>query len=381
MDQLDRISQIIEEYDSQGFHRTGTDTDHESANWLAQKVHNLGLETVHEKFDLNRVIPISCNLTIDNRVIEGLPMFDCVPTDSSGISGSIGNVGDDVDIAIIEIHHGAAGYTDELMEARTSGRYKGIVAVTIGERPGLMAINTPDFNEHFGVPILQVSSEEKEFLSNITRFKTVGNLVVNIEFEESESYNIVSGIKGQNSSLSPIVVMTPRSGWWHCASERGGGIACWLEVMRAIKNEGSLRDVFFVATSAHELGAQGIHAFLDSRPEFAQQVHTWIHFGANVGASQMPGARYSTTDEALALETNRVLNMAGIYDVNSTESGIMLGRESLEVSRRGGRIIALVGTNALFHLESDRWPESVDVNKVASFSNAFIELSLELTKS
>ena len=381
MEQLDRISQIIEEYDSQGFHRTGTDTDHESANWLAQKVHNLGLETVHEKFDLNRVIPISCNLTIDNRVIEGLPMFDCVPTDSSGISGSIGNVGDDVDIAIIEIHHGAAGYTDELMEARTSGRYKGIVAVTIGERPGLMAINTPDFNEHFGVPILQVSSEEKEFLSNITRFKTVGNLVVNIEFEESESYNIVSGIKGQNSSLSPIVVMTPRSGWWHCASERGGGIACWLEVMRAIKNEGSLRDVFFVATSAHELGAQGIHAFLDSRPEFAQQVHTWIHFGANVGASQMPGARYSTTDEALALETNRVLNMAGIYDVNSTESGIMLGRESLEVSRRGGRIIALVGTNALFHLESDRWPESVDVNKVASFSNAFIELSLELTKS
>ena len=82
MDQLDRISQIIEEYDSQGFHRTGTDTDHESANWLAQKVHNLGLETVHEKFDLNRVIPISCNLTIDNRVIEGLPMFDCIPTDS-----------------------------------------------------------------------------------------------------------------------------------------------------------------------------------------------------------------------------------------------------------------------------------------------------------
>jgi hypothetical protein len=348
---------------------------------LAKKVHNLGLETVHEKFDLNRVIPISCNLTIDNRVIEGLPMFDCIPTDSSGISGSIGNVGDDVDIAIIEIHHGAAGYTDELMEARTSGRYKGIVAVTIGERPGLMAINTPDFNEHFGVPILQVSSEEKEFLSNITRFKTVGTLVVNIEFEESESYNIVSGIKGQNSSLSPIVVMTPRSGWWHCASERGGGIACWLEVMRAIKNEGSLRDVFFVATSAHELGAQGIHAFLDSRPEFAQQVHTWIHFGANVGASQMPGARYSTTDEALALQTNRVLNMAGIYDVNSTEPGIMLGRESLEVSKRDGRIIALVGTNALFHLESDRWPESVDVNKVASFSNAFIELSLELTKS
>ena len=381
MEQLDRISQIIEEYDSQGFHRTGTDTDRESANWLAKKVHNLGLETVHEKFDLNRVIPISCNLTIDNRVIEGLPMFDCIPTDSSGISGSIGNVGDDVDIAIIEIHHGAAGYTDELMEARTSGRYKGIVAVTIGERPGLMAINTPDFNEHFGVPILQVSSEEKEFLSNITRFKTVGTLVVNIEFEESESYNIVSGIKGQNSSLSPIVVMTPRSGWWHCASERGGGIACWLEVMRAIKNEGSLRDVFFVATSAHELGAQGIHAFLDSRPEFAQQVHTWIHFGANVGASQMPGARYSTTDEALALQTNRVLNMAGIYDVNSTEPGIMLGRESLEVSKRDGRIIALVGTNALFHLESDRWPESVDVNKVASFSNAFIELSLELTKS
>ena len=381
MDQLDRISQIIEEYDSQGFHRTGTDTDHESANWLAQKVHNLGLETVHEKFDLNRVIPISCNLTIDNRVIEGLPMFDCIPTDSAGISGSIGNAGDDVDIAIIEIHHGAAGYTDELMEARTSGRYKGIVAVTIGERPGLMAINTPDFNEYFGVPILQVSSEEKEFLSNISKTTATAKLVVNVELEESKSYNIVSGIKGQDSNLSPIVVMTPRSGWWHCASERGGGIACWLEVMRAIKNEGSLRDVFFVATSAHELGAHGIHAFLGNRPEFVKEVDIWIHFGANVGAADAHGTRYSATNQDLIDKTDSLLKNHGVSQIESTIVGQILGRESAEVAKRGGTVIALVGDNALFHLENDRWPQAVDVNKVAEYANVFTELALQFTTS
>ena len=35
-------------------------------------------------------------------------------------------------------------------------------------------------------------------------------------------------------SLPPVCVMTPRSGWHANASERGGGLVCWLETMRAV---------------------------------------------------------------------------------------------------------------------------------------------------
>ena len=58
----------------------------------------------------------------------------------------------------------------------------------------------------------------------------------------------------------------------------------------------------------------------------------------------------------------------------------MLGRESAEVAKRGGSVVALVGTNALFHLESDRWPMAVDVDQVAKYSNVFTELALQLTR-
>jgi len=37
-DRLDRVSRIIEAYDGQGIHRTGTDIDNVSAMWLVEQV-------------------------------------------------------------------------------------------------------------------------------------------------------------------------------------------------------------------------------------------------------------------------------------------------------------------------------------------------------
>jgi hypothetical protein len=51
------------------------------------------------------------------------------------------------------------------------------------------------------------------------------------------------------------------------------------------------------------------------------------------------------------------------------------------VAKRGGTVIALVGDNALFHLENDRWPQAVDVNKVAEYANVFTELAFQFTTS
>ena len=47
---------------------------------------------------------------------------------------------------------------------------------------------------------------------------------------------------------------------------------------------------------------------------------------------------------------------------------------------RGGSVVALVGSgNPVFHLESDRWPETVDVNTVAGYANAFAHLAVQLS--
>ena len=66
------------------------------------------------------------------------------------------------------------------------------------------------------------------------------------------------------------MVMTPRSGWWSCGSERGGGIACWLEIMRAVHAAKPARDVLFVASSGHELGHLGLDAYMARRPDLVR---------------------------------------------------------------------------------------------------------------
>ena len=58
-DRLDRVSRIIEAYDGQGIHRTGTDIDNASAAWLLDQVKRIGLDGGLEAFALDRSSPSS----------------------------------------------------------------------------------------------------------------------------------------------------------------------------------------------------------------------------------------------------------------------------------------------------------------------------------
>ena len=80
---VDRTSRIIKDYDSQGFHRTRTNADHISSDWLIDKINEIGISADKESSPLNRVNPISSYLKINNSVIKGLPMFDCLYTDEN----------------------------------------------------------------------------------------------------------------------------------------------------------------------------------------------------------------------------------------------------------------------------------------------------------
>jgi hypothetical protein len=102
-------------------------------------------------------------------------------------------------------------------------------------------------------------------------------LVVRVERKAAQAFNVTARIAGRDPGLQPLVVSTPRSGWWQCASERGGGLACWLETMRALAAANPARECLFVAFSGHETGFIGIDAYLASRPELMQRAHAWVH--------------------------------------------------------------------------------------------------------
>ncbi len=376
MDQLQRVARIIGEYDAQGWHRTGSVTDHESSHWLADLVSEIGVDVSQEPFELSRVDPAECHIQVGGQRIPGLPMFDGAFTRAEGILGRLGPVGSSAEIGVGGVSL-AGGEDEALTASRRSGEHQALVAVTVGGRPGLMPSNAPQFLSPFGCPVLQVGSEAQTLLNEHIERGSEASLVATAFRVPSESFNVVGRISGLDRSLPPLMVMTPRSGWWHCASERGGGLACWLEIMRAVHETSPRRDVIFVATSGHEVGLYGIHAFLERRQDLASNAFAWIHFGANIGAAEGPAGQFAATDEDLREQVRMALDGA---DMGHAGPGDRFPSESGVVVSQGGKMAALVAPgNAVFHLESDRWPGTIDVNAVAGYANAFAHLAVQLS--
>jgi hypothetical protein len=248
-----RIARVIGEYEKQGFHRTGTDVDRRSGDWLYEEARRIGLAPSRESFEVNRIDPDKCRLVIGDRDIEGLPLFDGTFTDDAGIAGRLGPIGSTAEIGLVEAPPNTAA-AGALGDARRQLRHRALVCVTRGGRTGLCPNNADFFLKPYGPPVLQVSSEHASVLNEQAQRRAAITLVAAVRRRMTTAFNVTARIDGKNPALAPLIVMTPRSGWYSCASERGGGIACWLELMRALTRSGPPRDVVFVASSGHELG-------------------------------------------------------------------------------------------------------------------------------
>jgi hypothetical protein len=190
--------------------------------------------------------------------------------------------------------------------------------------------------------------------------------------------NVVATLKGARPDAPALAVMTPRSGWWHCASERGGGLVCWLEVLRALRDQPPAGAVTMVASSGHELGHVGLDDFIGRRPDLIRGA-TWLHFGANIGAAGSKLTLQAPPDDLRALASSELAQAGQPADGITPQTQVPFG-ESRVIHRAGGRYITLVGSNDLFHLAEDRWPEAVDSGAVARMATASARIAVGLTR-
>ena len=375
-----RIGDLIRAYEEQGFHRTGTAVDHMSGEWLADAVRQIGVEPMREDFSLSRVDPVQASLVVDGRTIEGLPLFDGRFTSPAGIAGPLGNLASDATIGVTEIVPNAAE-AGALGDARRHDRHQAIVVVTRGARPGFCPSNANSFVRPFGPPVLQVASENAPVLAECARHGVEVRLTAHVERTQAQAFNVVAAVSGTNKSLAPVVVMTPRSGWWWCASERGGGMACWLEIMRAVGDARPARDILFVASSGHELGHLGIDTFIERRPGLVAAAKAWIHLGANIGAAQGPGNTLQASDDEMDAMMAEAMTKAGLRIDARRPRGAVPRGEAENVHRGGGRYISIIGNNDLFHNTSDRGADAVDLNVIERFAGAFATVATSLASA
>ena len=374
---LRRIARVIQEYDDQGDHRTGTDTDYRSARWLAKHAALAGHRATLEPFRLMRVDPGPSYVQAGERRVDGLPMFDGAFTSERGVVGRLGAAGGATEIGLFVANLMAiAAEAAPIEELRRSRKHTGLIVVTRAARPGLCPINARHFTEPFGPPVLQVSSEEEEWLTQAASRQLEITLVVQATRTAAEASNVVAQVNGTDADLPPLVVLTPRSSWWNSAAERGGGLACWLEAMRAVRAGGQTRSILFLATSGHELGHLGLEQFLARRASIGKQAFAWMLFGANIGAAHgaQRMSRLQASDDELERLADEAMTRAGTKVDGKLPRGAVPNGEVRNIHERGGRYLSLGGTNPYFHNPGDRWPLTVDIKAVERYSKAFADL-------
>lgn len=291
-----------------------------------------------------------------------------------------GDGGGDGDGDIVFIACGPRG-NPALEAARKDGPYKAIVVATDCGRPGLSPINADAFTAPFGPPVLQVSSEHTDLLDQGARSNHTVTLTADAVRTPAKAFNVTARVPGKDPSLPPVIVMTPRSGWWSCASERGGGIVLFLEILRALAADRPDRDTIFTANSGHELGHLGLDAFQAANPDLVRNAHCWIHLGANFAASIAPGPRLQCSEDALrtlALDRMRAHDAPPAAEILP---GTRPGGEARNVFDGGGQYVSLLGANGLFHHPDDHYPESVDLDVTARLARAFVEIATALGRA
>jgi hypothetical protein len=371
-----RVAKVVRDFDAQGIHRTATDVDEASARWLANQLQATGVEAKLESFPIHRIDLGETFLDIDGRRIGGVPLFDSGFTESAGISGRLRAVGSNAEIGLFEASPQDGTDRPGPLRQALDGSHKAVVIVTRGGRPGLSLINASRFLSPSGVPALQVSSVEADWLRERAAAGASARLVASATRRPADAFNVVGTISGRNPAAAPLVVMTPRSGWWTCAGERGGGIAAWLETARSVASAKPARDVHFLASSGHELGQIGLDAYLENRPALAGQAKLWLHYGANIGAGRQIRLQSADAD-AQSLGTSALAGQR-LTASQIVPPGTAPGGEAGTIFHRHGRYLSLQGDNPLFHNPADRWPEAVDVILATKQALAFATLAAQL---
>jgi len=356
-------------WDGQGLHRTGTAGDMAGCAWLAREAAALGVAVETEEFVLDRLDPVSAFLELGGERIAAVPAFDAPATDATGIAGHLGS-----EIAVAELSPRAV-YSGEYDRLRRGGGHRGLVILCTGDAPGMGLFNAESFRAPYGMPAVHIASEARKAVLDAAAHGAPARLVADSRRTRATAGNVVVRLAGTNKGGPPLVVMTPRSSWWQSTAERGGGIVCWLECLRALVNAPPARPVVFAATSGHELGHLGLDDFVARRPGWEESA-TWVHWGANIGAAAGRLTVMSASDDLRDLAAAQLAD-AGHPGALAAKTAVPSG-ETRDIHKKGGRYLTLVGTNKLFHLPQDRWPDAVDLAALAPIAAAATSVVLKL---
>jgi hypothetical protein len=364
----EHLYQLVHVYAELGVHRTGTPVDQATLEWFATELVQRGAQVDTVPYRFERYVA-DCRLMAYATEVETLPLY----------YEAVGKVHSSrlhlAELAIVSNLN--APQLDEVgARARISGADAAILA-TAGAGGRLVALNrAPVLGS--GFPTVLVPGSALQMLR-----QAAVHLELNAWIEPSESATVI-GHLGQGDSTKPVVLTIPLSGWFHCAGERGTGIAIALLLAKELAERWP---VLVVGTTGHELHYLGLRRFLAAHDLPPSAV---IHLGASLATTtRVPesGSTFAvirqaltTAGEGLAQRLEGVLAPAR-FPVKSNPAQ-WLGEGAAWV-RLGAPLLSLASNFPLFHTPDDlpehsTSPEQLEVTHTAvnRAAQLFLEESL-----
>jgi hypothetical protein len=367
---------LIRQFESQGDHRTGSPGDDACTRWLIDELTSHGIDAEAQPYAFPRLAIERAEITISGRTVPGVPLYDGGFTPPDGVDAKLIEA-DSAPGAIALWYReadpnffGPAIY-ESLLAAHQAGTL-GVVIVAGDDQGAPVVRNAERIDDPLPIPVLQVAPADWPDTASLRDAVDV-TLTIDATRAPGPATNVVATIPGSDPDATPVVLMTPKSGWFRCAAERGGGHAVWLTAAAAIARDaasnGNKRPLWLVCSGGHELHHYGLDAYLDALPFSVSDVHCWIHLGASIGARE-PRPALAASDPGLQQLMVDALSQAGAIERTLMPLGAPGGGEARNVAERGGRFVSILGGHRYFHSPNDTVDLAVDSDSVARHAEA-----------
>ncbi len=342
------IAAWMAQYDTLGEPRCGSADDAHAAAWLRDAA---GADATLHAWPVRRIVARNCWVELDGARIAAEPLFDAPPL-SGPVAGALGAFGTDCSVGWEKVHPGGASLPGQSIAQRRAASTHAAIIFATGDA-GIAPLNAPHFPDVFGPPVVQVAGDAAPRLEAAQRVRLLSDYVR----EDAQSANVEATLKDAPDAL----VLTPRTSWFTCTAERGGGIGIWLDLLhrRAAAH--------FLATGGHELGHLGLKQAMARGLPKARLV---LHLGANLGCAGDARLMIRSHDPGLAEALATALADAGYpRDAITANPPGPVGGEAHEIAHAGLPFLSMIGANPHFHDRADRLA-NLDVARVALMSEA-----------
>ncbi|WP_326523067.1 hypothetical protein [Sphingomonas sp.] len=397
------IAADLDRYIGFGVKQSGGAGDTACGDWLDAELRAAGFAVERQPISVPWFAPERCELIAGPARAPVWPQPIVVPTPRDGLTARLVRVAPDGTsatppagaIALVELPF--ARWSSVLTKAARSpidaafaGGARAVVAVTHGPTGGMIALNTDGRKPLFPGPLaLLAPNDAAPLLAAASRGETA-TLHLSGRGGRRTAFNLVGRIdRGIGTWL---VVSTPRSGWFTCAGERGGGIAAWLALMRWAGKALPGLDLAFICNSGHEYEHLGAEEMLRAVAPPPAATRFWLHLGANLAARDwhegigaprpLPSAdpqRYLSVSRALLPAARRVFAGRAGLEAPYASDTLSAGELNNIIAAGYPMVAGVFGLHRYHHVAEDD-ARCIDAEEVARTAAAFRALLVDAVK-